>query len=371
MRILVAPDKFAGTLTATEAAAAIGAGWTRTAPDDELELVPLSDGGPGFLEVMHTSLGGELSAVTVTGPLGDRVPAGVLVHERTAYVESCEATGLHLVAAEDRDPERATSYGVGELIAAALDTGVRRVVVGLGGSATNDGGAGALAALGAEPQDRLREGGAELADLDHVDLDVARDRLEGVELVVATDVDAPLLGDSGATHGFATQKGADRTTRDRLEVAMRTWAGLTDGAVAVRPGAGAAGGLGAGLIAFLDARLVSGSALVLDAVAFDRRLVGADLVMTGEGRIDGQSIYGKLTHAVTVAARRRGIPVVAVAGTIGRGHAAMREAGIEAIETLAGDADAERDAAMRDPLPRIEDAAERLVRARAAARGSG
>ncbi len=328
MRILVAPDKFAGTLTATEAAAAIGAGWTRTAPDDELELVPLSDGGPGFLEVMHTSLGGELSAVTVTGPLGDRVPAGVLVHERTAYVESCEATGLHLVAAEDRDPERATSYGVGELIAAALDTGVRRVVVGLGGSATNDGGAGALAALGAEPQDRLREGGAELADLDHVDLDVARDRLEGVELVVATDVDAPLLGDSGATHGFATQKGADRTTRDRLEVAMRTWAGLTDGAVAVRPGAGAAGGLGFGLLLVGGVRL-PGAQLALDATRLADRARRVDLLVSGEGAFDWQSLRGKVVAGVARTGLESGRPVVVLAGRVEVGRRELSNAGIE------------------------------------------
>jgi glycerate kinase len=173
---------------------------------------------------------------------------------------------------------------------------------------------------------------------------------------------------------YGPQKGATPEIQRELEAALSRYADVVEAFVGrdVRsvPGAGAAGGLGAGLIAFLDARLVSGSALVLDAVGFDKRLVGADLVVTGEGRIDGQSIYGKLTHAVTNAAKRRGVPVVAVAGILGPGHEAMRDSGIEAIETLASEAEADRDEAMRDPLPRIEDAAERLARTRAAVRGS-
>ena len=219
----------------------------------------------------------------------------------------------------------------------------------------------------------LPEGGAALARLARIE-GQTDPRLVRPAIDVACDVHNPLLGAEGATAVYGPQKGATPEIQRELEAALTRYADVVEKFVGrdVRtvPGAGAAGGLGAGLIAFLDARLVSGSELVLDAVGFDKRLVGADLVVTGEGRIDGQSIYGKLTHAVTIAAKRRGVPVVAVAGMLGQGHETMREAGIEAIETLAGNSDADRDNAMRDPLPRIEDAAERLVRARAAVRGS-
>lgn len=219
----------------------------------------------------------------------------------------------------------------------------------------------------------LPDGGAALARLARIE-GQTDPRLVRPAIDVACDVRNPLLGPEGATAVYGPQKGATPAIQRELEAALTRYADVVEAFVGrdVRsvPGAGAAGGLGAGLIAFLDARLVSGSALVLDAVGFDKKLVGADLVVTGEGRIDGQSVYGKLTHAVTIAAKRRGVPVVAVAGILGPGHETMRDAGVEAIETLAGDAEADRDTAMRDPLPRIEDAAERLARARAVARGS-
>ncbi|MDQ4008146.1 MAG: glycerate kinase, partial [Actinomycetota bacterium] len=206
MRVLIAPDKFAGTLSAVEAADAIAEGWRRRAPDDETVRVPMADGGPGFCDVLHAGLGGDLVAVTVTGPYGERVPATVLLAgetaqgERTAYIESAQACGLHLTPPEARDAERATSRGVGELVAAAIDAGANRIVVGLGGSGTNDGGAGLLAALGAtaSPATALDQGPSSLATLDSVDLTEARSRLEGRTLVAASDVDNPLLGLIGA-----------------------------------------------------------------------------------------------------------------------------------------------------------------------------
>jgi glycerate kinase len=316
-----------------------------------------------------------MRSARVHDPLGREIDAhwGVLGDRVTAVLEMAAASGLPLLRDDERDPRITSTRGTGELILAAAASGAQRIVIGIGGSATNDGGAGMAGAFGyrfidAEGRD-LPEGGAALARLVRIE-GQTDPRLIRPAIDVACDVRNPLLGPEGATAVYGPQKGATPDLQRELEAALTRYADVVERFVGrdVRsvPGAGAAGGLGAGLIAFLDARLVSGALLVLDAVVFDKRLVGADLVVTGEGRIDGQSIYGKLTHAVTVAAKRRGVPVVAVAGIIGPGHEAMRDAGIEAIETLASASDAERDAAMRDPLPRIEDAAERLVRARAA-----
>src|SRR4051812_27831268 len=316
MRILVAPDKFAGTLTATEAAEAIRDGWARTAPDDEVELVPLSDGGPGFLEVLHTGLGGELLVETVQGPLGAPTPAPLLRVEETAYVEVAQASGLHLVPAEQRDPLAATSYGVGQLVAAAVDSGARRIVVGVGGTATTDGGAGLLAALGVEPAGVLRAGGGGLGGLDaRVDLAPARERVAGIELVVASDVDAPLLGHDGAAHGFGEQKGADRAARDQLETGLRVWATHTDGGVAVKGGAGAGGGIGFALL-LLGATRVPGTQLALDAVHLPERAAGSDLLVTGEGAFDWQSLRGKVVAGVARTAQDAGRPTVVLAGRV-------------------------------------------------------
>jgi glycerate kinase len=315
---------------------------------------------------VHDPLGREIDAQW--GVLGDRV---------TAVLEMAAASGLPLLRDDERDPRITSTRGTGELIVAAAASGVQRIVIGIGGSATNDGGAGMARAFGYRFFDadggELPEGGGALVRLARIE-GQTDPRLIRPAIDVACDVRNPLLGPEGATAVYGPQKGATPEIQRELEAALARYADVVEAFVGrdVRsvPGAGAAGGLGAGLIAFLDARLVSGSALVLDAVGFDKRLVGADLVITGEGRIDGQSIYGKLTHAVTLAAKRRGVPVVAVAGMIGPGHEAMRSAGIEAIETLAGESDADREAAMRDVLPRVEDAAERLLRGRAAARGS-
>src|SRR5688572_19119186 len=211
MRVLIAPDKFAGTLSAVEAAAAIAAGWSRQAPGDELDLAPMADGGPGFVDVLHASLGGELLALTVSGPFGSPVPAAVLLRDDTAYVESAQACGIHLTQA--RDAERATTYGVGELLLAALDAGARRIVVGLGGSGTNDGGAGLLAALGATADRPLDGGVAGLEGVGELDLGAATSRMDGVALVAATDVDNPLTGLFGATKTYGPQKGI---TEERL-----------------------------------------------------------------------------------------------------------------------------------------------------------
>lgn len=337
MRILVAPDKFAGTLTAAQAAAAIAEGWRRTAPDDECIPLPLSDGGPGFLDVLAGSLAGELRTVPVTGPLGGQVPARLLLVDgggtSTAYVECADACGLHLVEPDRRDAEAASTFGVGELLRAAVGAGARRVVVGVGGTASTDGGAGMLAALGATPREPLSSGGGGLGRLDDdggtVDLAPARAALDGVALVAATDIGSPLMGSDGAAHGYGAQKGADRAARERLEAAMRRWATATDGGVAVKAGAGAGGGLGFGLL-LLGAERVPGAQLVLDAVGLEARAAEADVVVTGEGAFDWQSLRGKVVAGVTRAAQQSGRPVVVLAGRVEVGRRELSSTGIDA-----------------------------------------
>jgi glycerate kinase len=337
MRILVAPDKFAGTLTAGQAASAIRDGWLATAPGDELELVPLSDGGPGFLDVLAPTLGGDLDSVSVTGPSGDSVEARLLVRTesgtRTAYVESADACGLHLVEPQHRDAGAATSYGVGELLLAAMERGCDRVVVGVGGTASSDGGAGMLAALGAYPRAVLAAGGSALAGIGRVDLAPARARVEGVTFVAATDVGGPLMGSDGAAHGYAEQKGADRATRELLETAMRSWATATDGSVAVRPGAGAGGGLGFGLL-LLGAERVAGAAVTVEATGLAGRAATVDLVVTGEGAFDWQSLRGKTVAGVARAAQESGRPVVVLAGRVEVGRRDLANAGIDAAYAI-------------------------------------
>jgi glycerate kinase len=335
VRILIAPDKFAGTLSALEAAQAVADGWHRTDPSATTDLLPLSDGGPGFVEVLHTALGGKVHRTEVTGPLGAPVTAEYLLDGDTAYVESAQACGLHLVPSGDRDPGRTTTRGVGELVAHAVRSGARTVVVGLGGSSTNDAGAGLLAALGATPADRLSHGGGPLADPGDVDLDAARRAVAGVRVVAATDVDNPLLGIHGASAVFGPQKGADPDQVQRLDAALTAFADRVDpgGEVRDTPGAGAAGGLGFALL-LLGGAVESGISRVLDSVRLAERLSGADLVITGEGSFDSQSLRGKLPHGVAQAANKHGVPCVVTAGAVKVGRAEAAAAGITETYSL-------------------------------------
>ena len=389
MRVLIAPDCFTGTLTAAQAAGAIADGWARHAPDDELALCPLSDGGPGFVDTLHESLGarGRLEALTVTGPLGEPVPATILVVDdgaRTAYIETAQACGLHLVPADRRDPTVTTTTGVGELLEAAVATGAGRIVLGLGGSGTNDGGAGMLAALGAGPPELLGRGGGALADLPSdalTELPAVRQRLAGVRLVAASDVDVPLLGFHGASAGFAAQKGATPEQAQALEAALGRFAQvaqeslgvlaggdlLTSGSVRGQgrrlpstPGAGAAGGLGFGLL-LLGAERVGGASAVLDAVGFDRRLDGTDLVVTGEGKFDWQSLRGKVVSAVAERALAVGVPTIVIAGQVDAGRRESLAIGIESSYAVA-ESDAQVEAALADPAGTLAARARRVAR---------
>jgi glycerate kinase len=368
MRVVVAPDSFGGTLSAPAAAEAIATGWRRAAPDDEVRLLPLADGGTGFVEVLHAALGGEWHDREVTGPFGDPVPARWLRVGDTAYLESAAACGLHLVPRERRVPEVAvgvTSRGVGELVADARDAGVAEVVIGLGGSATTDGGAGMLAALGAVPVDDdaapLSGGGAALARCAR--LDGAVD-LGGVRLVAAVDVDNPLLGTHGAAAVFGPQKGADDAAVAQLDAALTRFAGVLAAAFGVdvrdEPGAGAAGGLGAALLA-CGAQRVSGAGLVRELVGLDAELDKAQLAVTGEGSFDWQSLRGKLITAVARGAADRGLPCLVLAGQVSVGRREAAAVGVDAAFGVAEHAGGVA-ASMADPAGTLAALAEHVAR---------
>lgn len=357
MRVLVAPDKFAGTLTAVEAAEAVAEGWRRTDPDAELDLAPMSDGGPGFVDVLHAALGGELLAVTVRGPHGEPTPAAVLLADATAYVESAQACGLHLTAKER--PEEATTYGVGELVAAAVDAGATKVVLGLGGSGTNDGGAGMLAALGATADVPLDRGAAGLDGVTTVDVGTARARFAGVTLVAASDVDNPLTGLFGATKVFGPQKGIPEERLPVNDGRLEEYAAALDRRTALEKGAGAAGGLGYAALV-LGATREPGIALVAQAVGLADRARAADLVVTGEGAFDYSSRAGKVPHGVAEVAGEALRPCVVLAGAVLVGSREMRALGVESAYSLVDLVGEER--AFAEPAAALAELAARTAR---------
>ena len=365
VRVLICPDKFAGTLSAPQAARAVADGWRERAPDDELVLRPLADGGPGFVEVLAEALGGRRLPVATVDPLGRPTPGEVLLAGRTAYVESAQACGLHLLDSGERDPNTTTSYGLGLLIAAAVEAGAAEVVVGLGGSATNDAGAGMLAALGAGPVDvagyALPYGGAVLGTAEGL---AGAPRIRRAQLVAATDVDSPLTGLHGASNVFGPQKGASRADVLRLDAALEHFAGVLEKAFGVTglttaPGGGAAGGIGAALIA-LGGRVVSGAGLVTEAIGLAAELDRADLVITGEGSFDHQSLRGKVAAGVAGGARDRGVPCLVVAGRVETGHREAATAGVTELHSVTDHfGSAER--AMAEPVRGLREIGARLA----------
>ena len=357
MRVLVAPDKFAGTLTAVEAAEAIAEGWRRRSPGDEVDLAPMSDGGPGFVDVLHAALGGELQVVTVPGPHVEPTPATLLLVGSTAYVESAQACGLHLTGGEG--VEVASTVGVGRLVASAVDAGATKVVVGLGGSGTNDGGAGLLHALGATADGRLDAGPLRLSDVTGVDLAPARARVAGVELVAASDVDSPLTGLFGATKTYGPQKGVAEERVALLDGLLEQLAVATDRRLSLEKGAGAAGGLGFALM-LLGGRREPGIDLVTGAVRLAERARAADVVLTGEGAFDFSSRSGKVPYGVAQVAAEALRPCVALAGQVLVGSREMRALGVEAAYSLVELVGEDR--ALREPAAALADLAERVAR---------
>ncbi|WP_422773952.1 glycerate kinase [Plantactinospora sp. WMMC1484] len=375
MRILICPDKFAGTLSAPEAAEAVRDGWREVAPGDDLVLRPLADGGPGFVEVLATALPGRRVPVPTVDPLGRPVRGEILLSPEggTAYVESAQACGLHLLDPVERDPRRTTSFGLGALLATAAEAGAGRAVIGLGGSAVNDGGAGLLAALNAVPVDAsgaaLPYGGAALLAVAGL---AGRPQLRGMELVAATDVDNPLTGLTGASNVFGPQKGASRADVLLLDDALRRFAEVLErdlpdcpAGLAGLPGAGAAGGLGAAVLA-LGGRCESGIGLVIRLTGLDAAYEEADLVITGEGSFDHQSLRGKVVAGVAGAARDRGVPCVVLAGRVSAGRREAAVAGVTEAHSLVdhfgGEQHGGAERAMSRPAEGLRALASRLAR---------
>ena len=344
MRVVIAPDKFKGSLTALEAAEAMARGLSRVDPSAEIDRVPMADGGEGTVVALVAATGGSYRTVTVTGPLGDPVVAsfGLLGDGRTAVLEMASASGLWLVPPALRDPLRATTRGTGQLLLAALKAGARRVIVGIGGSATNDGGAGLGQALGFRLLDthgrELEPGGGELDRLARIERTDQVAVLGSATIAVACDVTNPLCGPRGASALYGPQKGATPEMVERLDRNLGHFADIVarDLDVAVRhiPGSGAAGGLGGGLVAFAGGRLEGGVNLVIEAVNLRERLHAADLCLTGEGALDGQSAFGKTAVGVARLAHSLRCPTLAIAGSIGPGAEAVLEQGVDAYFSI-------------------------------------
>lgn len=345
MKIILAPNAFKGSLTAAEAARAMAAGVRRVVPGADIVEMPVADGGDGLLEVAAGVVGGRRAKCLVSGPLGELVEAEfIFVAERAlAVIEMAQAGGLVLLPPGKRNPLKASTFGLGELVLAALDLDVRKIIIGIGGSATNDGGAGMARALGARllaaDGHELAGCGADLAALEKIDLTAIDARLSGVEIIAACDVDNPLHGPHGAAYVYAPQKGASKEQIEILDQGLRNLARVIKRDLGLvvdeMPGAGAAGGLGAGIYAFLGGKLRRGSEVVLEMLDFAGQLRDADLVLTGEGRLDGQTVRGKAPAAVAAAARDAGVPCLALAGALEGEGEIFYEAGFTARFSLA------------------------------------
>ena len=341
MKVVIAPDSFKESLTAKQVSEAIKAGLARVWHDAEFITVPVADGGEGTVQSLIDATQGEQVFTTVFDPLNKEVQAfyGILGDGETAVIEMAEASGLHLVPAEDRDPKLTSSFGTGQLIKHALDRGMQRLIIGLGGSATNDGGVGMLAALGVkfldESGNAIATNGGGLINLASIDTSGLDVRLAQCEILVACDVDNPLCGEKGASATFGPQKGATTTDISVLDNALRKFGELTEQVtgkhVLTREGAGAAGGMGAALLGYTPARLQPGIEIVLETVKLAEHVADADIVFTGEGRIDHQTAHGKTPMGVAKVAKQFNLPVIVLAGCVGDNYQAVYQCGIDAV----------------------------------------
>lgn len=371
-RIVAAPDSFKGSLTAREVAEAMEAGINRFDNSVKVVKVPMADGGEGTAQSMVDATGGRIISVTVKGPMGNEVEAfyGILGDGRTAVIEMAAASGLPLVKPEERNPSIATTYGTGELIIHALDMGCRSIIIGVGGSATNDGGAGAAQALGVRFLDDTGNdigfGGGSLDRLYKIDINNLDSRIKDTRITVACDVDNPLCGTRGASRIFGPQKGADNEMIEKLDRNLSHYADIIENTLGVNikdfPGAGAAGGLGGGLMAFLGATLKKGVDIVTETVELENKIKDADLVITGEGMMDYQTIYGKTPFGVAKVAEKYGIPVVAICGSIGKGAEVLYDNGFTSIFSII-DKPMSIEEAMENSSELIQNCSERVVRA--------
>jgi glycerate 2-kinase len=370
MKVVIAPDSFKESMTAKEVCNAVERGFQKVFPDANIVKVPMADGGEGTVESLVDATGGSIIPCVVTGPLGLKVGAffGMLGDGNTAVIEMAAASGLNLVAPENRNPLLTTSKGTGELILAAINHGAEHIIMGIGGSATNDGGAGMASALGIKLLDEngyeLPPGGGSLGRLASINLSKMDPRLSKVKFEVACDVDNPLTGPRGASVVFGPQKGANAEMVETLDANLGHYAAIIAATLGknVRdvPGAGAAGGLGAGLLAFLQAELKSGVDIVIEATGLVEKMRGADLVITGEGKIDSQTVYGKTPIGVAKNAKKLNIPVIAIAGNISKDSDIVKEHGIDALFSIVPGA-ITLEEAMREAADHVERLAENIA----------
>lgn len=373
MKIVIAPDSFKENLTSLEVASEIEAGLKRVWPDAEYVKVPMADGGEGTVQSLVDATGGQIITCEVTGPLGDKVQAsyGLLGDATIAVIEMAEASGLPLVPKDQRDPLRATTFGTGELIADAINRGVKEIIIGIGGSATNDAGAGFAQALGARFHNAggvpITEplGGGRLAEVAAIDMTQANPGLNRVRISVACDVTNPLCGENGASHIYGKQKGATPEMIEQLDKNLEHFARIIKrdlfADIADEPGAGAGGGMGAGLMAFTNATLKRGVELVVSHTGLEKHLKGADLAITGEGRVDSQTAFGKTPSGVAAVARKLGVPVVAIGGGLADDAACVFAHGIDGLETATPNA-MPLEEAIGKSRQYLQDAAERVAR---------
>ncbi|MBU3192103.1 glycerate kinase [Clostridium bowmanii] len=371
MKFVLAPDSFKESMTAKEVAEAMERGIKKAIPHAQCVKVPMADGGEGTVQSLVDATEGELYKVMVKGPLGDEIEAtfGVLGDKKTAVIEMASASGLHLVPREKRNPLLSTTYGTGELIKAALDKGVNHIIIGIGGSATNDGGAGMIQALGGKlltvDNEEISLGGGYLNLLHKINLNELDKRLNEVKIEVACDVNNPLTGKNGASHIFGPQKGATQDMVKFLDINLRHYAKIIKQQLGMDiesiPGAGAAGGLGAGLLAFFSAELKRGIELVTKHSKLKEKMKDADYVFTGEGSIDSQTLYGKTPLGVALIAKEYNIPVIAFAGRIGNGIERLYENGINSIIGILSEADT-IDSALKKGPENIERTSENIAR---------
>lgn len=376
MKFVLAPDSFKESMTAKEAALAMERGIRKVFPEAECTVIPMADGGEGTVQSLIDALSGELVTTAVTDPLGRKIKAsyGYIEPSQTAIIEVASASGIHLLKREERNPLLTTSYGTGELIKDALDRGVKHFIIGLGGSATNDGGQGVLQALGArflnEHGDEIPLGGAALKNLQHIDLSQWDERLREATFEIASDVTNPLVGEKGASYVFGPQKGASKEMVLQLDEALTHYAKSVEQTTRVdvsgMTGAGAAGGMGAAFLAFFNSTMQRGVDIVLRLTDFHKKVQGADFCFTGEGSMDGQTIFGKTPYGVAKAAEMYGVPVIGFAGRVEKGAANLYEHGFQAIVPILHEVTDLETALIRGPenLERTTETVCRILQAR-------
>lgn len=370
MKVVIASDSFKGSCSTLEVAEAIEKGIRKIYSDAEIIKIPVADGGEGTVDTLVIGTGGKYEKLEVTGPLGNKIEGkyGIL-EDNIAVIEMAAASGLTLVKAEERNPMTATTYGTGEMIKAAMDQGCRKIYVGIGGSATNDGGVGMAQALGISFKDKegteIGYGGIELARLQDIDISKADPRLKETEIIVISDVSNPLCGLNGASHIYGPQKGATPEMIKQLDANLMHYAKVVKEKLGKDildiPRGGAAGGLGAGLITFCNAQLCSGIEKVLDITNIEKHLTDANLVITGEGQIDGQTVYGKVPVGVAKRALKYNVPVIAIVGSVGEGASAVYSYGVDAIMDIIS-RPMSLSEAVENASTLIEDTAEKTMR---------